>query len=118
MSIDINHQGDSTTDSVLNIIKYSSSKIYNDEFKYVTSNHFDIDSFLSSFCIINPELALKHEMILRNVARIGDFRELVLEHEYHYDALKLACWLNSEERRLFYRPVSYTHLTLPTIYSV
>jgi hypothetical protein len=43
-------------------------------------------------------------MILRNVARIGDFRELVLEHEYHYDALKLACWLNSEERRLFYRP--------------
>lgn len=108
LSIDINNQGDSTSDTVLNIIKNSPSKLYNADFQYVTSNHFDIDSFVASFCIINPQVALKYEMILRNVAKIGDFRELFLQEEYHHDALKLACWLNSEERRLFYKPFEST----------
>jgi len=102
LSLDLDNRGDSTTDSVLNIIKTSSSKLNN--FKYVTSNHFDIDSFLSTWCIINPNLAIKYEKILRDVGRIGDFRELILNDEYNYNALKIACWLNSEERRLFYRP--------------
>lgn len=104
LSLDLTLQGDSTTDTVLNIIKHSYSKIYNDDFDYVTSNHFDIDSFLSSWCIINPLVALRYEDILRNIANIGDFRELSLLEEHQHKSLKVACWLNSEEKRLFYRP--------------
>ena len=54
LSLDINQLGDSTTDSILNIIKNSMSKLY--EFDYVTSNHFDIDSFLSTWCIVNADI--------------------------------------------------------------
>ncbi|KAL6759905.1 TLD-domain-containing protein [Haematococcus lacustris] len=86
---------------------------------FVTTNHFDIDSFLSVWCYTNRQQALRHEPVLRHMARIGDFREgclapdLVARHG-HMDgvtsirealtALKLCCWLNTLERRLFSAP--------------
>ena len=95
-------RGDSSTDGVINGIK---SGLLNDgRFNAVSTNHFDIDSFLSVWCCLNPNAALEHEQVLRECARIGDFRELLIQNEIDVKALKIACWLNSEEKRLFYAP--------------
>ena len=79
-----------------------------------TTNHFDIDSFVSVWCLQNPVVAVAHQAVLRRMAHIGDFRELgsivaaapadeaVCEVERR--ALALCCWLNSQERLRFYRP--------------
>lgn len=85
----------------------------------VTTNHFDVDSFLSVWCYINRAQALQNEGVLRHMARIGDFREaflcpdLITAHGAEdsigfvreaYTALKLVCWINTLERRLFSAP--------------
>jgi hypothetical protein len=100
-SMDSNLRGDSSTDGVLNAIKLKSPIL---GLKNVSSNHFDVDSFISCWCLVYPSLAANFDQVLREVARIGDFRELRLDHPYQYTALQLTCWLNSEERRLFYKP--------------
>lgn len=102
--MDLSLRGDSSTDGVCNAIKVKHSCLLRN--KHVTSNHFDIDSFLSVWCAANPTKALEHEETIRECAKIGDFRELRLDNgnENQDRGLKLACWLNSEERRLFYRP--------------
>lgn len=99
--------GDSSTEQVLLAIKSSSLA----PFATVSSNHWDVDSFLSCWSCINPQLALLHHDVIREAARIGDFRELWLggdaddsTSEASFRALSLVCWLNSEERRLFYKP--------------
>lgn len=99
--MDLSLRGDTSTDSVLNAIKTNSPML---GLKNVSSNHFDVDSFISCWSCINPILAAKHDQILREVARIGDFRELLLDHPYQDTALQLTCWLNSEEKKLFYKP--------------
>lgn len=71
---------------------------------YVTANHFDIDGFVGVWSLLNPELALEHEEMLRQMALIGDFRELDLNHPLAGEALKLVCWINARERELFYKP--------------
>jgi len=93
--------GDSSTDAVFNALN-AGHRILNK--KAVTCDHFDVDSFVSVWAVLNPDKALEHEAVLREVARIGDFRELRLDHPWQHDALALCCWLNSEEKRLFYRP--------------
>ncbi|GAX76085.1 hypothetical protein CEUSTIGMA_g3528.t1 [Chlamydomonas eustigma] len=85
----------------------------------VTTDHFDIDSFLSCWCYINRELAQANEGVLRHMSRIGDFREAFLSPELvtsfgsedgltnvrdAFTALKLCCWINTTEKRLFSAP--------------
>ncbi|GAB3844840.1 hypothetical protein GCM10028822_02550 [Hymenobacter terrigena] len=70
----------------------------------VTANHFDIDGFIGVWSLLNPELALEHEELLRMVAVLGDFREIDLSQPLADDALKLVCWLNAEEKARFYEP--------------
>ncbi|KAF8057677.1 PAP17 [Scenedesmus sp. PABB004] len=85
----------------------------------VTVNHFDVDAFLSVWAYINRAAALEHEGVLRHMARIGDFREAFLSPDLitahgagdrvtfireAYTALKLVCWLNTLEARLFSAP--------------
>ena len=70
----------------------------------VTANHFDIDGFVGVWSLLNPALALRHEIVLRMVAVLGDFREIDLTHPLADDALKLVCWLNAEEKARFYEP--------------
>ncbi len=74
------------------------------ELPYVTANHFDIDGFVGVWSLLNPELAMEHEELLRQMALIGDFRELDLNHPLAGEALKLVCWINARERELFYKP--------------
>lgn len=100
--MDLSLRGDSSTDAVLNSIIRDAD--FTRELKFVSSNHFDIDSFTASWCCCFPDLAKKHEQIIREISRIGDFRELRLDHSYQHIALQITCWLNSEERRLFYKP--------------
>lgn len=100
--MDLSLRGDSSTDAVLNSIKRQSQ--FTDGLKHVSSNHFDVDSFTASWCCIYPDVAAEYEQIIREISRIGDFRELRLDHPYQYTALQVTCWLNSEERRLFYKP--------------
>lgn len=70
----------------------------------VTANHFDIDGFLGVWSLLNPELALRHEVLLRLMAVLGDFREIDWAHPLADHALKLVCWLNAEEKARFYEP--------------
>ncbi|MDB5271138.1 MAG: hypothetical protein JWP58_4178 [Hymenobacter sp.] len=70
----------------------------------VTANHFDIDGFIGVWCLLNPELALQQEELLRMVAVLGDFREIDLNHPLANAALQLVCWLNAEEKARFYEP--------------
>ncbi|MDX5480722.1 MAG: hypothetical protein LPK07_03480 [Hymenobacteraceae bacterium] len=72
--------------------------------EYVTANHFDIDGFVGVWALLNPELALENEELLRQMAIIGDFRELDLNHPLAGEALKLVGWINARERELFYKP--------------
>ena len=70
----------------------------------VTANHFDIDGFIGVWALLNPELALAHEVLLRLTATLGDFREIDWQHPLAGSALQLACWLNAEEKARFYEP--------------
>jgi hypothetical protein len=74
------------------------------ELPYVTANHFDIDGFIGVWSLLNPEPALEQEELLRQMALIGDFRELNLNHPLAGEALKLVCWLNAKEKELFWPP--------------
>ncbi|OWP62433.1 hypothetical protein CDA63_14185 [Hymenobacter amundsenii] len=70
----------------------------------VTANHFDVDGFVGVWALLNPELALRHETLLRLVAILGDFREIDWQHPLADHALQLVCWLNAEEKARFYEP--------------
>jgi hypothetical protein len=74
------------------------------EAQAVTANHFDIDGFIGVWVLLHPELALAHEALLRLTARLGDFREIDWQHPLADHALRLACWLNAEEKARFYEP--------------
>lgn len=86
---------------------------------FITTNHFDIDSFLAVWSYVNRQLALQHEAVLRHMARIGDFREAFLSPDLvaahgpedgittirdAYTALKLCCWISRIERQEFTAP--------------
>ncbi|GLC41538.1 hypothetical protein PLESTM_001212500 [Pleodorina starrii] len=114
---------DTSTGLVLNALKaaaWTAGQAYEwCQLPHVSTNHFDVDSFLAVWCYINRTLALQHEAVLRHMARIGDFREaflspqLVATHGSEdgisnirdaFTALKLVCWLNSLERSRFSAP--------------
>ncbi len=118
-------RGDTSTDTVFNALRagWRPLKIAN----AVTCNHFDIDGLVSAWALIEPLKALEHEDVLRETARIGDFRELRVTRGGGDDdgdgaegergdgdafgmwsettaALRLCAWINSVERTLFTRP--------------
>ena len=70
----------------------------------VTANHFDVDGFVGVWSLLNPEMALRHEPLLRLVATLGDFRELNWADPLADRALQVVCWLNAEEKARFYEP--------------
>ncbi|HEY4650526.1 MAG TPA: DUF6687 family protein [Pontibacter sp.] len=92
---------DTSAAMVLNAIRENLPEL---DLPYVTANHFDIDGFVGVWSLQNPALALEHEELLRQMALIGDFRELDLNHPLAGEALKLVCWVNARERELFYKP--------------
>lgn len=94
-------QGDTSADIVLNALRTPG---FNLDFEYVTANHFDIDGFVGVWALLNPQLALAYEPVLRHMAVIGDFRELNLDHPVADQALQLVCWINAKEKELFYPP--------------
>ena len=94
-------EADTSAEIVLNAIKKNYSGIDN---QYISATHFDIDGFVGVWSLFYPELALKFEKILIEMAVIGDFRELDLNKEGAHEALKLVCWLNKVEKEKFYPP--------------
>ena len=70
----------------------------------VTANHFDVDGFVGVWALLHPALALRHEVLLRLVAALGDFREIDFAQPLASHALQLVCWLNAEEKNRFYEP--------------
>ncbi|GIL55153.1 hypothetical protein Vafri_10748 [Volvox africanus] len=114
---------DTSTGLVLNALKataWSAGQAYEwCQLPRVSTNHFDVDSFLAVWCYINRNLALQREAVLRHMARIGDFREAFLSPQLvathgsvdgitnireAFTALKLVCWINSVERTHFSAP--------------
>jgi hypothetical protein len=92
---------DTSAAVVINAIKENFPGI---DIPLVTATHFDIDGFIGVWSLFNPALALQYEDVLKEVAKIGDFRELDLSLPYADHALKLTCWIDSTERKKFYRP--------------
>lgn len=78
----------------------------------VSATHFDIDGFIGVWALFYPELALKYASTLKEVATIGDFRELNIQHPDTKHALQLVCWLNKIEAANFYKPFGYLRLGL------
>ncbi|GEO02707.1 hypothetical protein AAE02nite_03710 [Adhaeribacter aerolatus] len=93
--------GDTSADIVFNALHAPKLNL---DYEFVTANHFDIDGFVGVWALLNPELALAYEAILRQAALIGDFRELNLANTGAGHALQLVCWINAKEKELFYRP--------------
>ncbi|GAB2541761.1 DUF6687 family protein [Rufibacter soli] len=75
-----------------------------DTYHSVTANHFDTDALVGVWALLHPTLALEQEQTLRQMAVIGDFRELDMEAPMAEKALQLVCWINQEERNRFYPP--------------
>jgi len=107
-------KGDSSGDAVFNALHARHRSL---DLPFVTTNHFDIDSFVSVFVALaapcpsfssEEEMAncfpLRHEALLRQISKIGDFRELTPTSAVSVEALKVCCWLNTVEKREFYRP--------------
>ena len=73
----------------------------------VSCDHFDIDALVSVFVATRPLAARPRERLLREIARIGDFRHLSADPAQDAlcrTALAVCCWINSEEKRVFARP--------------
>jgi hypothetical protein len=73
-NMNLKFRADTSTESVINAIE-GNDPHYN-EAQFVSTNHFDIDSFLSVWCAMNSKLASKNRNLIVEAARIGDFREL------------------------------------------
>jgi hypothetical protein len=105
-----NLKGDTSTDTVFNALHAEWAPLR--RAKAVTCNHFDIDGLCSVWSLLHPAQALRHERVLREAALIGDMRMLHVDSttktvrpKSNADyALRLCCWLNSQERELFSRP--------------
>lgn len=67
--MDLSLRGDSSTDAVITAAKLKHKTLTSNA--YVSTNHFDVDSFLSVWCAINADLAIKHEKLMRIAAKIG-----------------------------------------------
>jgi len=94
-------RGDTSADIVFNALHQNLPEL---AYAAVSANHFDVDGFVGVWTLLNPELALSQENMLREMARIGDFRELDLSKPEADLALKLVSWLNAKEKELFYPP--------------
>ncbi|WP_026463202.1 DUF6687 family protein [Adhaeribacter aquaticus] len=94
-------RGDTSADIVFNALHQNVAGL---EEEAVTANHFDIDGFVGVWALLNQEVALQNEQLLRQMALIGDFRELDLQVPEADKALKLVCWINAKEKELFYPP--------------
>lgn len=92
---------DTSAGIVLNALRLQISGL---DAPYVSANHFDIDGFVGVWSVLNPEEALQNEAVLRQMALIGDFRELDLSQPTAHKALKLVCWMNKVEKEKFYPP--------------
>ncbi|MBC7923430.1 MAG: hypothetical protein H7Z75_20320 [Ferruginibacter sp.] len=92
---------DTSAGSVLNALRQNHPGLQSE---WVTANHFDVDGFVGVWSLLNPERALQREALLREMAVIGDFRELDLGKPAAEEALQLVCWLNAVEKERFYPP--------------
>ncbi len=75
-----------------------------DTARFVTNNHFDVDGFIGIWSLLNPDLALEHQHVLKAIGLVGDFRELPLDKSIQEKVLKLVAWLNTVEKKKFYAP--------------
>lgn len=64
------------------------------EFSIVSNNHIDADGVLSAFCVLQPELALKHQDLILRTAANGDMSKWTGP-----DALALELTLMSEAEK-------------------
>jgi hypothetical protein len=97
---------DTSAAIVINAIKKNISGL---DFDLITATHFDIDGLVGVWSLFAPEIAVQHEAVAKAVARIGDFRELDLSRPEDDTALKIVCWIDTEERNRFYRPFDDDH---------
>ena len=102
-----NLHADTSAGICLNAIRANIPEI---AYPYLTNNHFDVDGFLGIWSLMNPVLALENAEALILAALIGDFRELDWTHPNADFALKLVCWLNTQEKERFYPPFGFKAL--------
>ena len=98
--------GDTTTEIVIHEIERKNPVL--SKYRRATCNHFDVDACLAVWCLMNPTSSIEHKHVLIEAARIDDIREMTLtndrvEHPVTCKALKLCCWITSQEQRLFWK---------------
>ena len=101
MSADAPCHGDTSVAIVLQWLEQGGKP---GDYAFVTNNHFDIDGFIGTWCLQNPEEALRRAKVFRQVALIGDFRETDPTHPATKEALRIVCWINQVEKTHFYPP--------------
>ena len=102
---------DLTTGSALKFADLSSKERRElvGEFSVVTNNHIDADGVLSAFCVMRPDLAIKHQDLILRTAATGDLAKWTGP-----DSLALELTLMSEAGRFepFYSsPMTEQHRT-------
>ncbi len=70
----------------------------------VTANHYDIDGLVGVWSLLHPLEAMKLDTLLKNIALIGDFREVEPDNPQSLQALKIVLTLNKLEKDKFYAP--------------
>lgn len=94
-------EADTSAEIVINALEKKTSGI---ELSNITATHYDIDGFIGVWSLFNPELAIQHKKLLIEIATIGDFREINFDFTDWQKALKIVCWLDETEKKLFYKP--------------
>jgi len=98
--------GDTSTEIIIHEIQIENPKL--STYSQATCTHFDVDACLAVWCLMNPLLAIRYKYVLIEAARIDDIREMTLtnkrvEAPVTRKALKMCCWIISEEQRLFWK---------------
>lgn len=101
MSPDAPCHGDTSVAIVLQWLEQGGNP---EEYAFVTNNHFDIDGFIGTWCLLHPEEAMQKASVFRQAALIGDFRETDPGHPATEEALRIVCWINQVEKQQFYPP--------------
>ncbi|MCX7743137.1 MAG: hypothetical protein N2167_01085 [Flavobacteriales bacterium] len=94
-------EDDTSAAIVLNAILKNIPQI---RFPQVTANHYDIDGLVGIWSLLNLQKALQHDILLRQIALVGDFREVEPENPLSMLALKIVLTLNHLEKKQFYPP--------------
>jgi Family of unknown function (DUF6687) len=83
-------KADTSTEMALHLARDPGRDAWLRGVSIVTNNHFDTDGLLSVWAVLQPEEALRHERVLVQAARTGDFGDFTTPEAFKFDAVVTA----------------------------